>query len=66
MEKDFLTMILDAKGAPVQPVGAMEGLSLQNAARGFELCANGQLKHRAPFVFLRIACDNRGELTPSL
>ena len=37
MEKDFLTMILGAKGAPLQPVGTMEGLSLQNVAHGFEL-----------------------------
>ena len=42
METDFLTIILDAKGAPVQPIGAMERVSLQNAARGFELCANNR------------------------
>jgi len=45
MEKDFLTTILDSKGAPVLMIGAMEGLSLQNAACGLALRTNGQLKH---------------------
>ena len=44
-EKDFLTMILGGRGAPVQLIVAMEGLSLQNAACGFALRTYGQSKH---------------------
>ena len=47
IEKDFLTLILDTKGVPVQLIGAMEGLSLQNAACGLAPRTNGQLKHLA-------------------
>ena len=47
MEKDFLTMILNAKGVPVRMIGAMEGLSLQSAACGLALRTSGQLKHLA-------------------
>ena len=47
MEKGFLTELLDAEGAPVLMIGAMERLSLQNAACCVALHANGHLKHLA-------------------
>ena len=47
IEKDFLTLILDAKDVSVQLIGAMEGLSFQSAACGLSPRANGQLKHLA-------------------
>jgi len=40
-----VAMMLDAEGAPVLMIGAMEGLSLQNAACGIVLRMNGHLKH---------------------
>jgi len=45
VEKDFVAMMLDAEGAPVLMIGAMEGLSLQNAACCIVLRMNGHLKH---------------------
>jgi len=45
MEKGFLAMMLDAEGAQVLMIGAMDGLSLQDAACCIALRTNGHLRH---------------------
>ena len=47
LEKSSLTMILDTEGAPVLMIGAMEELSLQDAACCIALCTNGHSEHLA-------------------
>jgi len=45
IEKGFLTMILDAEGTAGLMIGAMEGLSLPNAACCIAVHTKGHLKH---------------------
>ena len=45
VEKDFVAMMLDAEGAQVLMIGAMDGLSLQDAACCIALRTNGHLRH---------------------
>jgi len=62
MEKGLLMELLDAEGAPVLMIGAMEGLLLQNAVCCVAVHTNGLLKH---LMCLMSACS-REELMPSI